>query len=234
MPPQWLKPLIANPKFTDGEVRVCAAIYLSFNQKHYEQTGELLGWKTWLTLEDETAKSESTIERTFKKLERLGLLEIEHGRYDDAKKQRAENKYRATNPSPVTGCTNPSNTPRPTRQIPPDQPVTRDGIVGDSRLGERTSSSDSHSESFAETTSGAKEKEELAFDGQVLRVPVDLFRRWKKSFPHIGVRGQLQVQDDYWTNKPPLPDGELLRRVSAWLCKKNEEARRVKEKEEGS
>src|SRR5262249_25701596 len=140
------------------------------------KTGELLGWEGWVNLQGNTTLSESSVERGFKTLERLGALEIEHGRYNHKTKQRAGNKYRAkfdhlnfTNPSPVTGSTNPSNTPGPTRQIPPDQPVRSDGRLGEVGLGESDSvkkrdSDGRFSEESAQGNSGTKKNGGVAAD----------------------------------------------------------------------
>src|SRR5215471_17971094 len=95
----WLKPLLADPQFADGEMRVCVAIYLGFNSNHYEKTDELLSWPSWLTLQRETTKSESTVERALKKLEQFGALQILRGGFDPKTGQRRPNKYLASHPS---------------------------------------------------------------------------------------------------------------------------------------
>jgi hypothetical protein len=89
----WLRPLLADSRLADGEVRVCSAIYFGFNQKHYEKTGHLLSWPGWLKLGGETTKCERTIARTFNKLERLGVLQILRGGFDPKTRQRRANKY---------------------------------------------------------------------------------------------------------------------------------------------
>ena len=127
----WLKPLLADPQFTDGEMRVCVAIYLGFNSNHYQETGQLLSWPSWLTLQGETTKSESTVERSLEKLERLGALQILRGGFDPKTGQRRPNKYLTSHPSGVTGG-------HPVREEvhPSNPPVTGDGRLGEG-LGEK-------------------------------------------------------------------------------------------------
>ena len=127
----WLKPLLADPQFTDGEMRVCVAIYLGFNSNHYQETGQLLSWPSWLTLQGETTKSESTVERSLEKLERLSALQILRGGFDPKTGQRRPNKYLASHPSGVTG-----GAPVREEVRPSNPPVTGDGRLGEG-LGEK-------------------------------------------------------------------------------------------------
>src|SRR5262249_21721409 len=85
----------SNPQLTHGEARLCAAIYLGFNYKHWEEFGQLLSWPGWLTLENDTTLSERSIARNFVKLERLGAIKILHGGFDSKTGQHRPNKYLA-------------------------------------------------------------------------------------------------------------------------------------------
>lgn len=112
----WLKPLLADPQFTDGEIRVCVAIYLGFNSNHYQETGQLLSWPTWRALEDQTTKSEDTIWRTTKKLEQLGKLQPLRRGFDPKTGHRLPNKYLAPSTPHPCGVATPQSHPAPERE----------------------------------------------------------------------------------------------------------------------
>lgn len=87
----WLRTALADRELTSGEARLCAAVFLHFNREHYEKIGELIAWPTWTTLMAGTTLAKRTIADGFEKLERLRLLEVEHGRH--ATKRRERNLY---------------------------------------------------------------------------------------------------------------------------------------------
>jgi hypothetical protein len=135
----WLRALVISRHVTDAEARVCAALFPFFNNEHYELTGELEAWPAWETLMAESGKSKATVDRALRKLERIGALEIEHGRYDDVTKRRAGNRYHVPLNFLDQGLT--SETLRPdqglrARSQSKVSPVRQDSV---SRLGESDS-----------------------------------------------------------------------------------------------
>jgi hypothetical protein len=105
----WLRITTAHRRLTAGEARLCSALYQHFNFEHYEKTGELIAWPSWKTLMAWSALSKTTIFNAIVKLERLRLLEVEHGRFDGATRKRAGNVYHVpprfgvVNPAPDQG-----------------------------------------------------------------------------------------------------------------------------------
>jgi hypothetical protein len=90
----WLKRTQTHPLLTDGPKRVSTALYLNFNYKHYQKTGELLAWPSWDTLTAEYGLGRTTIDDSIKALEHFQLLDVERG-YDRAAQRRKGNRYRA-------------------------------------------------------------------------------------------------------------------------------------------
>ena len=91
----WLQEWHEDPRLSHSERTLCPLIYLYFNAQRFERTGELLAWPGWKTLMAEGRLSKASVYRGLKKLERLGALQIEHGRYNPQTKKRANNYYKA-------------------------------------------------------------------------------------------------------------------------------------------
>jgi hypothetical protein len=91
----WLDRWYRDSRVSRGDKAFLIRFFLHFNRKHYDATGELLAWPSWGLLEAETGLAESTVFRRLRSLERLGALDVEHGRYNITTKKRAHNKYRA-------------------------------------------------------------------------------------------------------------------------------------------
>jgi hypothetical protein len=91
----WLQQWHEDPRLSHSERTLCTLIYLFFNARRFERTGELLAWPGWKTLMAEGRLSKASVYRGLKKLERLGALQIEHGRYNPQTKKRANNYYKA-------------------------------------------------------------------------------------------------------------------------------------------
>jgi DNA-binding Lrp family transcriptional regulator len=102
----WLQRWHADHRLSHSDRTFCTQLYLYFNELHFEKTGELLAWPSWNTLMARTGLSETSVFRRLRNLERLGALEIEHGRYNHETKRRAGNLYRAreSNLAPVQPC----------------------------------------------------------------------------------------------------------------------------------
>src|SRR5262245_45585461 len=91
---EWLKRTHTHPFLTDGTKTLCTALYLYFNVKHYQKTGELIAYPTWGRLMREFGLSQTTIYESLAQLEQCRLIEIERGRYDRAAGKRTRNLYR--------------------------------------------------------------------------------------------------------------------------------------------
>src|SRR4029077_18842965 len=77
---------------------LCAALFLHFNSSHYAAHDELIAWPGWETLQAETTFGKTAVYNGLEKLELLGILNIEHGRYTRALKKRTRNRYQAVLP----------------------------------------------------------------------------------------------------------------------------------------
>ena len=91
----WLKTTQTHLLLTDANKTFCTALYLNFNFKHYDETGELIAWPGWNRLTAEFGLSKETISESIGQVERFRLLEVDRGRYDRATHRRAGNLYRA-------------------------------------------------------------------------------------------------------------------------------------------
>jgi len=96
----WLQTVVAHPLLTDANKTLGTALYLKFNNKHYEKTGELKAWPAWDTLTAESGLSRTTINESVRQLEHFQLLNVKRGRYDRAAQRREGNEYFARFPSP--------------------------------------------------------------------------------------------------------------------------------------
>ena len=94
----WLAAALANPQLTAGDKVLCAALFLHFNSSHYAAHDELIAWPGWETLQAETTFGKTAVYNGLEKLELLGILNIEHGRYTRALKKRTRNRYQAVLP----------------------------------------------------------------------------------------------------------------------------------------
>jgi hypothetical protein len=91
----WLQQWHEDSRLNHSERTLCTLIFLHFNAQRFERTGELVAWPGWKTLMAGGRLSKASVYRGLKKLERLGALQIEHGRYNPQTKKRANNYYKA-------------------------------------------------------------------------------------------------------------------------------------------
>ena len=94
----WRDHWQADSQLTHADRTVVTQMFRHFNRKHYERTYELQAFPKWETMGKAGHLSKATIFRALRKLERLGALEIEHGRYNHETKKRARNVYRVVRP----------------------------------------------------------------------------------------------------------------------------------------
>jgi hypothetical protein len=90
----WLKTTQTHPLLTDANKTFCTALFLNFNYKHYNDTGELIAWPSWNTLITGFGLSKETISESIGQVERFRLLDVERGRYNRATHRRSGNLYR--------------------------------------------------------------------------------------------------------------------------------------------
>jgi hypothetical protein len=90
----WLRRWHEDARLTHADRAVVTQVFLHFNTRHFERTGELLAWPGWETVATEGRLSKASVFRGFRRLEQLGALAIEHGRYNHGTKKRAGNIYR--------------------------------------------------------------------------------------------------------------------------------------------
>jgi len=93
----WLEITQTHPLLHHADKTFGAALYLKFNYKHYEKTGELKAWPSWATLETH-GLSKATINESAERYERFHLLEVKRGLYNRAAQRRAGNEYYARFP----------------------------------------------------------------------------------------------------------------------------------------
>jgi hypothetical protein len=101
---RWWKMAMAHPNVTHADRTFCSAIFDGFNVEIYKQTGQLVSWKSWDTIEAEFGLHKRTIAESQNRVESLGLLAVDHGRYDHTTKRREHNTYRAIQRSAVQGA----------------------------------------------------------------------------------------------------------------------------------
>jgi hypothetical protein len=94
----WQDHWEADKRLSHADKTLINQICRHFNRREFENTGRLLAWPSWATITARGHLSKATIFRGFRKLERLGALEIQHGRYNHQTKKRAKNVYRAIRP----------------------------------------------------------------------------------------------------------------------------------------
>jgi len=129
----WLKTVIAHPLLTDANKTFGTALYLKFNFKHYEKTGELKAWPGWDTLTTESGLSRTTINESAGRLEHFQLLDVKRGRYDRTAQRREGNEYFARLPSRPQGADFVPCPPQGTDSVP--NPRCADWtVIGDSPL----------------------------------------------------------------------------------------------------
>jgi hypothetical protein len=110
----WLARWQEQDQLTHADRALVTQVYRHFNRVHFEKTGgELLAWPAWKTIAARARLSKSSVFRGFRKLERLGALEIKHGRYNHQTKRRAGNIYRAIDQGFILRPTKVSNRDRP-------------------------------------------------------------------------------------------------------------------------
>jgi hypothetical protein len=77
-----------------------------------------------------------------------------------------------------------------------------------------------------EEKGGADAPEELAFQGRVIRLAWDDYRKWRQSYQRLtdaSLRAELEAADAYYLDNPP-PNGKWFFPVSSWLKRANEAA----------
>jgi DNA-binding PadR family transcriptional regulator len=109
----WLQRCHGNGQLTHADRAVVTQIFRHFNRQHYEQSGELLAFPKWETMGEAGRLSKASIFRALRKLERLGAVEIKHGRYNHQTKKRARNVYRVPDQGFILRPTKVSNRDRP-------------------------------------------------------------------------------------------------------------------------
>lgn len=104
---RWLSRWFGDPRLKHSHRALLTQIFLHFNTDHFKETGHLLAWPSWQKLMAATGGlSETSVFRGLGVLERLGAIEVEHGRYDHKTKKRAGNRYLVTksNLAPAQPC----------------------------------------------------------------------------------------------------------------------------------
>ena len=108
----------------------CTAIYLHFNSKIYQETGQLVAWPSWETLIANFGLSERSIRDAITWAEQGGFIQVQRGRRDG--QRRTVNKYYANPPNPRV-----ENAPQPAREeISQPGRRTVDSVITESRRGE--------------------------------------------------------------------------------------------------
>jgi len=93
---RWWKMAMGHPNLGLADRIFCSAIYDGFNTGIYKQTGgQLVAWPSWDKISAEFGLGKTAIFESQKRVESLGLLAVDHGRYDHTTKRREHNTYRA-------------------------------------------------------------------------------------------------------------------------------------------
>jgi hypothetical protein len=102
-------------------------IHADFNRKHFDETGELMAWRGWEAITAIAGLSKTSIFRGFRKFERCGALEINHGGRNPKTGWKLGNNYKAIMP--------------PGFNLKPGQVSNRDQsrFQGETRLSDRLS-----------------------------------------------------------------------------------------------
>jgi hypothetical protein len=113
----WLRQWQADDRLTHADRALVTQIFAHFNQRHFQETGELLAWPSWETITTQARLSEPSIRRGLKKLEHVGALKIIRGGRDPKTGWKLKNEYYAVC-SPPVGVTggHPSGFSKSTRQ----------------------------------------------------------------------------------------------------------------------
>jgi hypothetical protein len=97
----WLQRWQAEGLLTHADRALVIQLHQHFNQLHFNNSGgELLAWPSWETIAARARLSEASIFRGFRKLERLGALEVIHGGRDPKTGWKLPNKYLTIPPPP--------------------------------------------------------------------------------------------------------------------------------------
>jgi hypothetical protein len=91
----WLQRWQEHDQLRHADRALVTQIFRHFNQRHYQETTELLAWPSWETIAARARLSRSSIFRGLQKLERLGALKIIHGRRDPRTGWKLPNAYHA-------------------------------------------------------------------------------------------------------------------------------------------
>jgi hypothetical protein len=91
----WHQRWHAEERLTAADRVLVSQITFHFNGQHYEDLGELKAWPSWERIAGKARLSIPSIDRGFKKLERIGALEIVRRR-DPKTGQNQGNAYIAT------------------------------------------------------------------------------------------------------------------------------------------
>jgi len=94
----WLEYWQADRRLRHSDRTLCTRLYLDFNRRHYNETGQLVAWRGWESLMAKTVLGKTALSIAIKRLERFEAIDVDHGRYDHATKKRAGNQYHARLP----------------------------------------------------------------------------------------------------------------------------------------
>jgi hypothetical protein len=117
--------------------KLCVQIFLHFNEKHFEETGELLAWPGWDRLAAKTGLSRRSVAAGLQKFEQAGALKIEHGRYNHEKKRRDGNFYWGKSKVQVSAPSRELHLAKQGAVSQQDQGAVFPTRLGDKRLGEK-------------------------------------------------------------------------------------------------
>jgi len=91
----WLQRWQEHDQLSHADRVLVTQIFRHFNQRHYQETTELLAWPSWETIAARARLSRSSIFRGLQKLERLGALKIIHGGHNPKTGWKLPNAYHA-------------------------------------------------------------------------------------------------------------------------------------------